>query len=80
MTRKDAMLKGQSVEDATEAGLRSGVLTLSGVIFDKNHKRAAFHYSFICGRRLCAHSETVVYEMRGGVWKASGHSCGFALR
>jgi hypothetical protein len=54
------------------------VLTLSQVIFDKSHKRAALHYSFICGR-LCAHYETVVYERRRGVWKASGHSCGYGV-
>jgi hypothetical protein len=75
---QDAMLMGRSAEDATEAGFKSGVLTLSQVIFDKNHSRAALHYTFVCGR-LCAQYETVVYEKRRGVWKNSGHSCGYGI-
>lgn len=72
------MRKGLSVESAVEAGFTSGVLTFSEIIFDANHKRAALHYSLICGG-LCAHFETVVYEKRHGVWNRSKRSCGYGI-
>jgi hypothetical protein len=72
------MLKGQSVERAVKAGFESGLLTLSEIIFDEKHRSAALHYSFVCGK-LCAHLETVVYEKRHGVWKASQLSCGYGV-
>jgi hypothetical protein len=75
---QDGMRNGQSVEAAVRAGVDTGLLTLSEIIFDDNHKRAAFRYDFICGS-LCGHSETVVYERRRGVWKPSKNSCGFAV-
>ena len=75
---EDGMRKGQSVESAVKSGFDTGLLTLSEIIFDVNHKRAAFHYSFYCGR-LCGHSETVVYEKRRGVWKPSKDSCGYGI-
>jgi len=75
---EEAISRGQSVEGAVELGFKSGFLTLSEIIFDANHKRAAFHYSFRCGG-LCGHVETVVYEKRHGIWKASERSCGFGI-
>jgi hypothetical protein len=75
---EDGMRKGQSVESAVKSGFDTGLLTLSEIIFDANHKRAAFHYSFYCGG-LCGHSETVVYEKRRGVWKPSKNSCGYGI-
>jgi len=75
---QDGMRTGQSVESAVKAGFDAGLLTLSEIIFDVNHKRAAFHYSFYCGG-LCGHSETVVYEKRRGVWKPSKNSCGYGI-
>jgi hypothetical protein len=75
---EDGMRDGLSVESAVESGFRSGLLTISEVIFDANRNRAAFHYSFYCGR-LCGHSETVVYEKRHGVWKPSKRSCGYGI-
>jgi hypothetical protein len=74
----DSMRNGLSVESAVESGFRSGLLTISEIIFDAKHKRAAFHYSFVCGQ-LCAHSETVVYEKRHGAWKRSKRSCGYGI-
>jgi hypothetical protein len=71
-------LKGESVESAVQAGFDSGLLTLSEIIFDAKHRRAALHYSFVCGK-LCAHVETVVYEKRHGVWKRSLLSCGYGI-
>jgi hypothetical protein len=75
---QDGMRKGQSVESAVKSGFDSGFLTLSEIIFDENHKRAAFHYHFYCGG-LCSHNETVVYEKRHGVWKPSNNSCGYGI-
>ena len=75
---QDGMRKGQSVESAVKSGFDSGFLTLSEIIFDENHKRAAFHYYFYCGG-LCSHNETVVYEKRHGVWKPSNNSCGYGI-
>jgi hypothetical protein len=74
----DSMRNGLSVESAVESGFRSGLLTISEIIFDAKHKRAAFHYSFVCGQ-LCAHYETVVYEKRHGAWKRSKSSCGYGI-
>jgi hypothetical protein len=74
----DSMRNGLSVESAVESGFRSGLLTISEIIFDAKHKRAAFHYSFVCGQ-LCAHYETVVYEKRRGAWKRSKSSCGYGI-
>lgn len=72
------MLNGQSVESAVKAGFDNGLLTLSEIIFDAKRRRAALHYSFVCGK-LCAHFETVVYEKQHGVWKASRVSCGYGV-
>jgi len=74
----DSMRNGLSVESAVESGFKSGLLTISEIIFDAKHKRAAFHYSFVCGQ-LCAHFETVVYEKRHGGWKRSKLSCGYGI-
>jgi len=75
---EDEMRKGQSVESAVKSGFDTGLLTLSEIIFDVNHKRAAFRYSFHCGG-LCGHAETVVYEKRRRVWKPSKNSCGYGI-
>jgi len=74
----DSMRNGLSVESVVESGFKSGLLTISEIIFDAKHKRAAFHYSFVCGQ-LCAHYETVVYEKRHGAWKRSNRSCGYGI-
>jgi hypothetical protein len=74
----DSMRKGLSVESAVESGFKSGLLSVSEIIFDAKHNRAAFHYSFVCGQ-LCAHYETVVYEKRRGGWKRSKLSCGYGI-
>jgi hypothetical protein len=75
---EEEMRNGLSVESAVESGLSSGLLTISEVIFDTNHKRAAFRYSFYCGG-LCGHVETVVYEKHHRGWKPSKLSCGFGI-
>lgn len=75
---QDGMRNGLSVENAVESAFKSGLLTISEIIFDSNRKIAALHYSFVCGQ-LCAHFETVVYEKRRGVWKASKRSCGYGV-
>ena len=47
----DSMRNGLSVESAVESGFKSGLLTVSEIIFNAKHNRAAFHYSF-CNRHL----------------------------
>ena len=75
---EDGIRNGQSAESAVESGFNSGLLTLSEIIFDLDHKRAALQFSFRCGG-LCGHTETVVYEKRRGVWERSKNSCGFGI-
>ncbi len=75
---EEGWLNGQSVESAVESGFDSGLLRLSEIIFDAKHMSAALHYSFVCGK-LCARSETVVYEKRHGAWKAAQLSCGYGI-
>jgi hypothetical protein len=70
----DSIRNGQSVESAVQEGFANGVLSLSEVIFDSTHQRAALRYSFYCGR-LCAQSETVVMEKHNGAWKRAKGSC-----
>jgi hypothetical protein len=61
-------------------GFVTGLLILSEIIFDQNHKRATLSYDFHCGL-LCCNSETVVYERKRGAWKRkrSKESCGFGV-
>jgi hypothetical protein len=75
---EEGMRSGLSVESAVKSGLSSGILTISEIIFDKKHKRAAFRYSFYCGG-LCGHAETVVYEKNHQGWKPTKLSCGFGI-
>jgi hypothetical protein len=74
----ESIKNGLSVENAVESGFRSGLLTISEIIFDAKHRRAAFHYSFVCGQ-LCAHFETFVYEKQDSGWKRSKLSCGYGI-
>lgn len=75
---EEGLRNGLPVESAVQSGFKSGLLTISEIIFDANRKRAAFRYSFFCGR-LCGHSETVVYEKRHGAWSPSKRSCGYGI-
>jgi hypothetical protein len=66
--------QGKDVNSAVEAGFSAGLLTLSEVAFDKNHKYAAMSFSFVCGE-LCGHGSTIVFEKTNGQWQESKHQC-----
>jgi hypothetical protein len=74
----NAMLNGESAENAVQKGYENGLYYISEIIFDKKHHRAAFRYGFTCGG-LCGHSETVVYEKRKGKWQPTDQSCGYGI-
>lgn len=71
----DAIGHGESVDSAVEAGFREGLFTFSEIVFNRSHTRAAFSYSFHCGR-LCGHGETVIFEVTRGQWMRSKAQCG----
>lgn len=62
------MRNGKSVEDAVSNGFAHGLVTLSEIHFDKQHKLAIVSYGFFCGS-LCGNGGTVVLEKTDGGWK-----------
>jgi hypothetical protein len=58
---------GRSIEDAVSNGFEHGLVTLSEIQFDKEHKLAIVSYGFFCGS-LCGNGGTVVLEKREGAW------------
>jgi len=70
----DAIRRGAPVENAVVAGFASAILTFSEIAFDKQHRTAAFSYSFVCGR-LCGHGGLVIYELQNGKWSRSKRDC-----
>ncbi len=59
--------RGLSIEDAVRNGFAHGLVTLSEIRFDKEHKFAVVSYSFFCGS-LCGNGGTMVVEKRDGAW------------
>jgi hypothetical protein len=66
--------EGRSIEDAVRNGFAHGLVTLSEIRFDKEHKHAIVSYSFFCGS-LCGNGGTVVLEKADGAWRRKSH-CG----
>jgi hypothetical protein len=56
----------ESVKDAFEVGM----FTLSEILFDKQHRRAAVAYSFVCGG-LCGNGDTLILTKSGKSWKVT---------
>ena len=54
----------QSVKHAFEVGM----FTLSEIVFDKQHRRVAVAYSFVCGS-LCGNGNTLNLRESGQSWK-----------
>ena len=54
----------QSVKHAFEVGM----FTVSEIVFDKQHRRAAVAYSFVCGS-LCGYGNTLILRKSGQSWK-----------
>ena len=69
-----AMRQGKDVNSAVEAGFAAGLLTLSEVAFDKDHRYAVMNFSFVCGG-LCGHGATIVFEKKDGKWAESKRQC-----
>ena len=67
--------KGQPVESAVASGIDNGLVTFSAITFDESHTKAAFTFSFVCGR-LCGSGRTVVYQLTPTGWVESGKRCG----
>jgi hypothetical protein len=61
----NAIRQGEDVDNAVAAGFAAGLLTLSEVVFDKEHRYAAMNFSFVCGG-LCGHAATLVFEKKDG--------------
>lgn len=60
--------EGRSIEDAVRNGFAHGLVTLSEIRFDKEHKHAIVSYSFFCGS-LCGNGSTVILEKVDGAWR-----------
>lgn len=70
-----AIGKTKSVEQAVQNGFDHGLLTLSEIVFDKQHKIAVFSYAFYCGS-LCGSGSVVVFLKSNGEWVQSKKQCG----
>jgi hypothetical protein len=64
--------KGVSIRDAVNNAFAHGLVTLSEIRFDKEHKLAIVSYGFYCGS-LCGNGGTVVMEKRNGTWTRKSH-------
>jgi hypothetical protein len=71
----DAIHSPADVDSAVEAGFAAALMTLSEVVFDTQRHRAAFSYSFVCGR-LCGNGGIVIYNLQNGHWTRSSRRCG----
>lgn len=60
--------KGLSIEDAVRNGFAHGLVTLSEIRFDKEHKHAIVSYGFYCGS-LCGNGGAMVLEKVEGAWR-----------
>ena len=72
----DAIGDGKPVEQALRKGFADGLLTLSQIMFDEQHKIAVFSYSFSCGS-LCGNGSAVMFLKTKAGWRQSKRSCGF---
>ena len=67
-----AMRKGIPVDEAVRNAFAHGLVTMSEMRFDKEHKLAVVSYGFYCGS-LCGNGGTVVMEKRNGAWTRKSH-------
>ncbi len=52
----------------------NALIYFSTIIFNKNHRRAAFNYWFYCGN-TCAHSGTIIFKYSGTSWRIARGGC-----
>jgi len=58
----------QQLDDAVKTAFKTGLFTLSEVLFDTQHRQAVVSYSFYCGR-LCGHGNFLLLKKAGKRWK-----------
>lgn len=72
---RNGMAGGKSVEKAVDDAVGSGLISISEIAFDRDHRVALVSYEFVCGS-LCGSGGTWLLEKANGVWKRADHSCG----
>jgi hypothetical protein len=65
----------EDLDNAVQEAINAGLLTLSEVVFDSQHQRAALSFGFRCGR-LCGGGGTAIFELHQRKWIRSKRSCG----
>jgi hypothetical protein len=55
------------LNDSVEQAFRTGLFTLSEILFDKDHRHAMVSFSFYCGT-LCGHGGTFLLKKSGKRW------------
>jgi hypothetical protein len=71
----NGMARGKSVEKAVNDAFASGLLSMSEIAFDRDHRQALVSYSFVCGS-LCGSGGTWLLEKVDGVWRRTDRVCG----
>ncbi len=71
----EGMQQGESVEVAVNKAFENGLLSLSQIALDKEHRHAVVGFSFRCGS-LCGNGSTFVFEKVDGEWKETDQTCG----
>jgi hypothetical protein len=73
-TMNDLMNQKHNLDDAVHAAVKAGLMSMSEVVFNSDHRLAAFQFSFQCGQ-LCGTGGTVIYEKRNSHWQRSKRRC-----
>jgi hypothetical protein len=71
----DAIQHGKKIADAVSDGFKAGLLELSTIAFDEQHRTALLVYSFSCGS-LCGNGGPAFYERTRSGWKRREVPCG----
>jgi hypothetical protein len=58
----------EQIGDAVKTAFKTGLFTLSEIVFDARHRNAVVSYSFYCGE-LCGHGNLVILKKVGAKWK-----------
>lgn len=60
----------EQVDESVKNAFNTALFTLSEIVFDKQHRRAAVAYSFACGM-LCGNGNTLVLKKVGHDWRVT---------
>jgi hypothetical protein len=66
----------EQLDQSLKIAFGTGLFTLSEIVFDREHRRAAVSYSFVCGG-LCGNGNTLVFKKVGHSWKVAKRSGGW---